>query len=106
MKYIIISGKGGVSEVEWGGVHVSQLYLSRPTTLAEHHKQDLWQEAEQDEQDDDQPGRHGAQHVGKHKVQTLLLQERPAGERTLWFTLTERATGIKEKIKRSVRIAT
>lgn len=54
-------------------------YLSSvgPSGFAEHHEQDLWQQAEQNEQDDDQPGRHRAQHVGEHKVQTLLLQEGP-----------------------------
>lgn len=60
-------------------VCVFKLYLSRvgPAGFAENHKQDVRQQAEQNEQDDDQPGRHGAQHVGKHKVQTLLAQERP-----------------------------
>lgn len=52
------------------------------TRSAEHHDEDLRQQAEQNEQDDDQPGRHGAQHVGKNKVQTLLPQERPASQET------------------------
>lgn len=60
------------------------LYLSGmwSTGSAEHHDENLWQQAEQNEQDDDQPGRHRAQHVGKNKVQALLPQERPASQRT------------------------
>lgn len=39
-------------------VCVFKLYLSSvgPAGFAEHHKQDLRQQAEQNEQDDDQPG--------------------------------------------------
>lgn len=60
-------------------------YLSSmwPAGSAEHHDENLWQQAEQNEQEDDQPGGHGAQHVGKNKVQTLLPQERPAPQGTL-----------------------
>lgn len=66
-------------------VSVFKRYLSSvgPAGFTEHHKQDLRQQAEQNEQDDDQPGWHRAQHVGEHKVQTLLLQERPAWEGAL-----------------------
>lgn len=45
--------------------------------LAQHHQENFRQQAEQDEQDDDQPGRHGAQQVGEDEVEPLLFEEGP-----------------------------